>query len=29
MERRVKEDEEVYTEKFSSSARLICSQVTS
>lgn len=26
VERRVKEDEEVYTEKFSSSARLICSQ---
>lgn len=29
VERRVKEDEEVYTEKFSSSARLICSQVMS
>ena len=28
MERRVKEDEEVYTDKFSSSARLICSQVS-
>ena len=27
VERRVKEDQEVYTDKFSSSARLICSQV--
>ena len=27
VERRVKEDQEVYTDKFSSAARLICSQV--
>jgi len=27
VERRVKEDQEVYSDKFSSSARLICSQV--
>lgn len=28
VERRVKEDQEVYSDKFSSSARLICSQVS-